>query len=283
MKIVFLFLLLVGGKFISSEAQIRLPSLSPIGEIKQQVGYTNFDIRYGRPSVRGRTIMGGLVPFGQLWRTGGGPATLISFDRDVSMAGKNIKSGSYILVTIPNEKTWTVMLNSDTSRLYVEEKDYDVANEAVRFSAKATSYPYLETLTIIPEIVGNSLHLILAWENTAVQFEIKTLTRDHIEQEVSVLADESKDHESMGAAAYYFLRTGQQFARGLRLVDHALRLKKEFWYFETRMNLLVARGQYSEARKTLNEAVKFLEETKADYWQDRIAFLRAQAAAWQQE
>lgn len=282
MKTVVLFLLLTGG-LLSAEAQVRFPSLSPVGEIKQELGYTNFTIRYGRPSVRGRTIMGRLVPYGQLWRTGGGPATIISFDRDILIAGKKVRSGSYVLVTVPGKKTWTIMLNSDTSRLYVENKDYNVANEAVRLNVDATPFPYLETLTIIPEIVGNNLRLILAWENTSIQFDISTLTDEHIEERISVLNAERQDHESLAAAAYYFLWTGRPTDRALEMLDHALRLRKEFWYFETRMNLLVARGEYTVAQETVEEAVKFLRESKPAYWQDHIGLLRAQAAAWKKE
>lgn len=175
------------------------------------------------------------------------------------------------------------MLNSDTSRLYVGDKDYNVANEAVRLNVDATPFPFFETLTIIPEIVGNNLKIILAWENTSTQFDISTLTDEHIEERISVLNAESQDHESLAAAAYYFLRTGRPTDRALEMVDHALRLRKEFWYFETRMNLLVARGEYTVAQETVKEAVKFLEESKPDYWQDNVGFLRAQAATWQKD
>jgi hypothetical protein len=279
MRIAFI-ILLVGGIFQAGETQIRLPALSPEGKIQQQVGYTNFNIRYGRPAARGRTIMGGLVPFDRLWRTGGGPATIISFDRDVAIAGKKVLAGSYVLVTIPRETTWTIMLNNDTSRLYVEDKDWDIADEAVRLQAEAMSFPFFETFSIIPEIAGNSMHLILAWENTAVKFEIATLTNEHIEQELSVLTPESKDHESLGAAAYYFLRTGQPSDRAMKMVDQALALEKTPWYFETRMNLFAANGRYAEAQKVLDEAVEFLLEAKPDYWQDRVGWFRAQAERW---
>src|SRR5690606_10924876 len=154
-------------------AQIELPSLSPEAEFRQTVGYTNFTVKYGRPSVRGRTIMGDLVPFGKLWRTGGGPPTIVSFDRDVVIGDKPVVAGSYILVTIPGEQTWTVMLNANTSRLIVLDEEYDIATETARVVIESKPFPFLETFTIIPEIAGNSLYLILSWENTSVRIEIK--------------------------------------------------------------------------------------------------------------
>src|SRR5690606_17896590 len=76
-------LYLMGRLLLSGYAQIELTSLSAEAEFRKTVGYTNFTVKSGRPSVRGRTIMGDLVPFGKLWRTGGGPPSIINFDRDV--------------------------------------------------------------------------------------------------------------------------------------------------------------------------------------------------------
>lgn len=270
----------MGGLLLSGYAQIELPSLSPEAEFRQTVGYTNFTVKYGRPSVRGRTIMGDLVPFGKLWRTGGGPPTIVSFDRDVVIGDKTVVAGSYILVTIPGEQTWTVMLNANTSRLIVLDEEYDIATETARVVIESKPFPFLETFTIIPEISGNSLYLILSWENTSVRIEIKTLTNEHVEQQIAALTDESNNHESLGATAYYFLRTGQQHERALKMVNQAIKLRKEPWYLETRMKLFAAMGNYPEANKAMENAVKFLQETKPNYWEGYVESLRAEAASW---
>src|SRR5690349_9062925 len=94
-------------------AQIPLPEMSPTAYVREEVGYTKIGVRYGRPSARKRKIMGEVVPYNRLWRTGAGPCTTITFDRPVVIANKTIAAGTYAFITTPGEKEWTVFLNSD--------------------------------------------------------------------------------------------------------------------------------------------------------------------------
>ncbi|NJM27003.1 MAG: DUF2911 domain-containing protein [Bacteroidia bacterium] len=81
-----------------------MPELSPRARFRAEIGYTHFRIDYGRPSIRGRKIMGEVVPFNRLWRTGGGPCTIIRFDEEVTINTIRLKPGAYAMVTIPGEK-----------------------------------------------------------------------------------------------------------------------------------------------------------------------------------
>src|SRR5579872_5554238 len=87
---------------LQSFGQVQFPNLSPEGRIYQEVGYTHFIIRYGRPAARGRKIMGDLVPFGKLWRTGAGKCSTIRFDQPVKINDQSIGRGNYALLTIPS-------------------------------------------------------------------------------------------------------------------------------------------------------------------------------------
>ena len=73
-----------------SIAQIQLPELSPEAHPIEQVGYTTIKIRNGRPAARQRKIMGELVPYGKLWRSGAGKCSMIAFDAPVEINGKTI-------------------------------------------------------------------------------------------------------------------------------------------------------------------------------------------------
>src|SRR5579883_1337608 len=92
-------------------ADLELPRPSPLARVSQVVGLTEIAVEYSSPAVRGRKVFGGLLPFGELWRTGANSATKVSFSKDVLVAGKPVPAGSYALFTIPNEKSWTVILN----------------------------------------------------------------------------------------------------------------------------------------------------------------------------
>lgn len=153
MKIFLLTLLLIFCK-TTSHAQLNLPDLSPEGEILQQAGFTTIKIRYGRPAARGRKIMGDVVPYNSLWRTGAGRCSTISFDNDVFINNAKVSAGVYAILTIPGEKNWTVLFNSDTSKLYGDPREYDVKTEVIRFSViPKKAGRFYESLTIDLDIV----------------------------------------------------------------------------------------------------------------------------------
>jgi hypothetical protein len=78
------------------------------------VSANNIKVTYGRPYKKGRVIFGGLQKYGEVWRCGADEATEITFAKDATFAGKTVKAGTYTLWVIPNEKQWTIILNSDT-------------------------------------------------------------------------------------------------------------------------------------------------------------------------
>ena len=97
------------------------PRVSPNASVSQTIGTTVVTVTYGRPSVKGRDIYGGLVPFDAVWRAGANESTVITFSEDVTVAGGSgeaqaLEAGSYSLFAIPGEEIWSVMFNSDASQ-----------------------------------------------------------------------------------------------------------------------------------------------------------------------
>lgn len=94
------------------------------------IGNTKLAIYYSQPSVRGRDIWGGLVPYDKIWRTGANEATVFKITGDVLIEGDTIKAGKYALFTIPSENSWKVLLNEkyDSWGAYDYDEKYDVAN-----------------------------------------------------------------------------------------------------------------------------------------------------------
>lgn len=124
-------------------------------------------IIYGRPSKNGREVFGTLVPFGQVWRTGANEATEITFRKDAKIAGKSIKAGTYVLHTIPNEKEWTVILNSklDVWGAY----EYDQTKDVLRVNVpSSTSDKSVEVFSM--NFKGSTL--VLGWDKTRVEIPI---------------------------------------------------------------------------------------------------------------
>src|SRR5437016_4741708 len=83
-------------------------------------------INYSRPSMKGRKIVGGLVPYGQVWRTGANEATTLTTESDLNIGGTNVPAGKYTLYTLPSEGTWKLIINKQTGQwgtVYDESKD----------------------------------------------------------------------------------------------------------------------------------------------------------------
>lgn len=124
-------------------------------------------VTYGRPYKKDRVIFGGLEQYGKVWRVGADEATTITFNSDVKFGGKGIKAGTYTLFAIPNEKEWTIILNSQPGQwgAYSYEKNKDKDVEKITVPVKKLDNP-VEQLTI--RFVGDNI-MIIEWDKTQVE------------------------------------------------------------------------------------------------------------------
>ena len=126
-------------------------------------------ISYSRPSAKERKVFGGLVPYGQVWRTGANEATTFQVDKDVTVQGQPLPAGKYALFTIPTEKDWTIIFNKTAKQWGAYE--YQEADDVLRVKAKpAMVAAPVERFTITTDKAGQ---VTLAWEKTQVSFVVK--------------------------------------------------------------------------------------------------------------
>ncbi len=130
-------------------------------------------VTYSRPKKNGREIFGKLIPYGKVWRTGANEAAEIKFYEDIDFGGKNVKAGTYSLFTIPGEKEWTIILNTDLD--YWGAYSYKDANDILRLTAPATALnAAVENFTIQFESKGeNQGAMKLAWDKTMIEVPLK--------------------------------------------------------------------------------------------------------------
>jgi hypothetical protein len=115
-------------------------------------------------------MIGGVEPFGKVWRTGANANTTIQFDKDVTIEGKKLEAGKYALFTIPNENEWVIIFNKKTNQwgAYDYEKNKD--QDALQVTVKAgKTKEFVETFTIRVD----QDQISLEWENTALGFKVK--------------------------------------------------------------------------------------------------------------
>ena len=124
-------------------------------------------IAYGAPSVRGRKIMGGLVPYGEVWRTGANSATALTTATDLMIGTLHVPAGKYTLYTLPSDGTWKLIVSKQTGQWGTE---YHQAQDLGRIDMqKETMVSPLEVMTIgFENTSGAKTQLHIKWEKTDV-------------------------------------------------------------------------------------------------------------------
>ena len=148
----------------SGEAK-TLPS--PPAKASVTLNSTKITIDYNTPSIRGRKIFGGLVPYGHWWRTGANPATSFKTTGTLKIGDKTVPAGAYTLYSIPSETTWQLIINKQTGQWGTE---YDQSQDLARIEMQKKTLPSpQEKMSISFEHTsGGSTELHVRWETTDV-------------------------------------------------------------------------------------------------------------------
>ncbi|MFZ1137388.1 MAG: DUF2911 domain-containing protein [Candidatus Korobacteraceae bacterium] len=159
------FMIAILASSISAQEQQKPPASPPGTASVTFADGKTVTITYSRPSMRGRKIFGGLVPYGQVWRTGANAATSLKTDVNLTIGGASVPAGSYTLYSIPNENGWKLIINKQTGQWGTdyEEKD-DLARVVMKVANNASP---TEQFTISLDKSGASgATLKLGWAGT---------------------------------------------------------------------------------------------------------------------
>lgn len=242
MKRVLIVLSLIISHYVV-EAQVRIPETSPKAVVKQVVGLTNVEVVYSRPSAKGRAVLGNLVPFGQLWRTGANDNSIVSFSDDVVINGKTLKKGKYALYTIPNIQNWEVLFYTTTDN-WGTPKEFDEAKVALKTTVKeeALAKP-VETFTLaINNLETNSATLDISWENSYVSLKFEVPTQKIAIASIEKALAGPEPEEYYTAAQYYYQSNGD-IEKGRTYIDKAVEMSKTVPFYYLRLKSLIQAKQ----------------------------------------
>lgn len=139
--------------------------LSPPMSTSVTIGGKKLQVDYGAPSMRGRKIMGTLVPYGQVWCAGANDATTLITAADLDIAGLKVPKGSYTLWAIPGKTDWTLIVNKQTGQWHTEyHADRDLGR--VKIAIKTLPAPVEQFRIQLTSAGANKGTLALAWETT---------------------------------------------------------------------------------------------------------------------
>ena len=150
---------------------------SPLDSVTFTVAKQPVKLCYGRPSSRGRVMLGGeAIPWGKLWRTGANEPTIFFTPVALTIAGIEVPPGAYSLYTVPSATDWDIIVNRSIKQ-WGEESNYTAAVKAqevgrAKVPSKRLDRP-VETFTIRGEPAGGGATLVLEWEKTRVNIPIE--------------------------------------------------------------------------------------------------------------
>ena len=253
--VLFMFVALLS---MSLEAQIQTPAPSPSSELKQTVGLTEVTVKYSRPSMRGRTIFGDLVPYDAIWRTGANMNTTITFSDDVKVEDKELKAGTYAIYTRPGEAVWEVIFYTDTDNGGLPQ-EWDASKVAATVKVEVYPIPMpIETFTIsIDDIHNDGASLGLMWEKVyvGVKFIVPTVAKATASIEAVMAGSEISANDYFAAAQYYY-QEGMNMGKAKEWIDKAVSMNEEAFWMTRAQSLIYAKlgdtkGAIEAAKKSM--------------------------------
>ena len=242
--------------------KVDFPAASPTCTIKQRVGLTDIEIVYSRPGMKGRKIFtaDGLVPFGQVWRTGANNATKVTFNTPLKIEGKEVPAGTYALFTIPGENEWTIIINKGAAQWGAFQ--YNEKDDVVRVNVKPKHLAeHVETFVIeFNHIRDESAVIELAWSDVVVPIKIEHDLTAALVPQIEAAMSATDGNKPYYQAAMFYYDHGQDLHKAKEWVDAAIK-QRDAHYMEHLKAKILARlgdkeGAIAAAKRSTELAIQ---------------------------
>jgi len=243
-------------------AQITAPSASPSVKMETVIGMTDFHATYSRPGKKGRDLFSedGLVPTGEIWRTGANQATKFTFGDDVTIMGNDVPAGDYAILTKPNGSNWEVMMfpyESGSWNSYVEK----TPAATVTVPAKETGMS-VETFTIVTQNhTMDGADVVIMWGNTMAAIPVKTNAKKEVMAQIDrVMAGPSMNDYYQAAS---FLAENGDSKKALAYITKANEMggdNARFWMVRRQGLIQEALGMKKEAMASFKKSMELAEK-----------------------
>ncbi len=254
-----------------SMAQINTPAPSPSCKAEYMVGLTKVSLDYSRPAVKGRELFVDVEKWGRMWRTGANGATKITFSDDVTVGGKAVKAGTYAIYSIPGEKEFSVMLNSDLT-IGGNVSKYKEATEVARFMANTTKHSgNTESFTInVGDVTSNSATISLDWGPYHIPFKMETEVDKRVMADIEKVMGGPSRGEYYTAARYYY-DNERDLKQALSWIESANKIDKKYWQLRLQGQIQAKLGMYKEAIESAKASTVLAKEAGNQDYVDRNA------------
>ena len=247
----------------AAHAQLKLPRVSPAATVTQSIGLTDLTVSYCRPGVKGRVIWGGLVPYGEPWRTGANEATRFTTTDAIQFGGKELAAGAYSLFTIPGKEEWIVVINSEKDLWGAYE--YKPEKDVMRVTVKPTAVESQEWMEFsFEDLTSNSANLVLRWEKLRVAVPIvvdangKTLAGAR----AAIDSMKSDDWRTPYQAASFCFTNDVAMEEGWKWLEKSLGVQQTYQNLGLQARWQAKQGKKADALKTAEKALGVAKASK---------------------
>ncbi len=246
-----------------AQPQLPQPQASPKAVVSEVVGISEIEVVYHRPGVKGRSVWGALVPYGEVWRAGANENTTIRFSTDLKVEGQPLHAGIYGLHMIPTDGYWTVIFSKNSTSW--GSFFYDPAEDALRVTvAPQPTTPHEWLQYEFSDLSDSSAVLSLSWEKLRVPIKLSFGTRDLIiaEAKNSYLRGLAGfTWQGFNQAAQYALRNTSDYTQAMKWADQSIALNENFSNLRTKAAILEKLGKLPEAEALNVKSMKEATET----------------------
>ena len=278
-SLLILFISFFAFEFTAS-SQVDTPPLSPVATIKQNVGLSELEITYSRPSKRGRQVFGNVVPYDEMWRLGANKNSTFTTSDDLYFGADTLKKGTYAIFAKPQKDSWNVVFYSDYSNWGTpdewEESKVMVSLNPTKVSLKKS----VETLSIsIDNIKTDGAVLSICWDREKVEMPFSIDTRSKVEESIAKVMGGPSANDYYSSAKYYYTKELDK-KKALEWINSAVEIRGASAYWMTKMQaeILAWNGDYSKAIETAKISMKMAASKGND---DYVRMNEESIAQWQ--
>ncbi len=236
---------------------LELPRVSPKETRSITIGFTTIGFEYSSVGVKGREIWGGVVPYGEIWRTGANENTVFSVTDDVLINGEPLKAGEYAMFTIPEEDSWTLIFSefSEAWGSFFYKQEEDALRIKVTPEEMNSTYEWMKFS--FENYTDTSVDMSLKWAGLKIPFTVeipREVTFRHIEDQFRTLPAFSWQGWVQGAS--YLLNNNYMLDKALSWAQRATQIEENVQTQGLYAKLLVMNDRKDEGLKMASGMTK---------------------------
>jgi hypothetical protein len=259
MKKILLLAALALGNF--AIAQINMPAPSSTQTITQDFGMGKITLIYSRPNIKGRSLLkdnSDLAPLGKLWRLGANAATKVKFTDNVTIGGKLLDTGSYVLYAIPGKEYWEIVVNKGLNNWGTDgyKESEDVVRVTVKAEKSAANY---ESLTMqLGNIQAETCEISINWGKTLVRIPVSTNVKSRLKAQIEKALDADKVNPGLyQTAANFYYEMDKDLTKALANAKKATAANPNaFWLFLLQAKIEKESGDKVAAKASAEKCVE---------------------------